>query len=205
MYGAGVRILLVTPPPVHHSQRLEYQIRRYGTEGATGILERTLENTGLYASKCAQVAQELQLPVVNLFEIMQLPPAKPSDATADNGTTNEAFDWGAYFCDGLHFYVPAGHDIVAQSILTAIQEHYPEIAVTPDPRTEQFANSNTACAALSIDAPYHDQIDHLSHDKSFEEFYRNLLEPPVQSSSSPSVANGDSSKKAKLGDNAAEL
>eukprot|EP00977_Amphora_coffeiformis_P014098 scaffold3851_cov162-Amphora_coffeaeformis.AAC.1 len=42
------KIMIMTPPPVHHEQRLVFQKQKYGDK-ATGVLERTLENTGKYA------------------------------------------------------------------------------------------------------------------------------------------------------------
>ena len=63
-------ILLITPPPLDHAQRLQYQIQRFGTEGATGVLERTTENTMRYAQACRRVAQAERVPCVDLMRQM---------------------------------------------------------------------------------------------------------------------------------------
>jgi isoamyl acetate esterase len=155
-YGRGseTRILLITPTPLDHEQRLVYQRKRYGDQ-ATGVLERTTENTQLYAQACRAVAAEANLPCLDLFEAMRAVP-----------------DYGRFLCDGLHFSA-AGHDFVAQQILQAIAEHYPELAVTPCPVTGQWNNSASTCPALdnkkSRWAPYHDLIDHTDIDAAFRE------------------------------------
>ena len=63
------QILLITPPPVHHEQRLIFQKQRYGDK-ATGILERTMESAGKYAEACKAVAKELDLHVLDLYTTM---------------------------------------------------------------------------------------------------------------------------------------
>lgn len=142
------RIILITPPPVHHEQRLAHQVQRYG-EKATGELERTLEQTRKYALACQRVASEKKLPCLNLFDLMH----------------SEA-DFGRYFHDGLHFS-KQGHEFVANALLRAIQEHFASFAVIPDPYTSQWCNSGSHCDSLSSQGPYHDQIDHSDIGKAF--------------------------------------
>jgi isoamyl acetate esterase len=154
------RILLVTPPPVHHQQRLAYQIQRYGIDKATGQLERTCENTGRYAAACREVAaaaaaddddtQRQELPCLDLYTLMLADPA-----------------WGRFFNDGLHFTTD-GHDFVGQAVLSAIEQYFPDWHVTKDPQTGQWCNSSSACPALSSRGPYHDEIDHTNPDTAFE-------------------------------------
>lgn len=134
------RILLVTPPPLDHEKRLAYQKQRYGDQ-ATGVLERTTENTQLYAQACAGVAAETKLPCLDLFDAMLA-----------------VQDYGHFLSDGLHFSA-VGHDFVANCILEAINTHYPELKVTPCPTTGQWNNSGSTCAALESLGPYHDLID----------------------------------------------
>jgi isoamyl acetate esterase len=112
----NLRILIITPPPVHHEQRFTYQKQRYGDK-ATGELERTLENSAAYANACQQVAAELKLPCLNLWEKFQ---------TDDN--------WGRFLSDGLHFSSD-GHDFVFKCLEEAIQEHFADLAVAPCPHT----------------------------------------------------------------------
>lgn len=142
------RIILITPPPVVHQQRFDFQKKRFGDK-ATGILERTLENAGLYANACRAVATELQLPCLNLYA---------------NMLAND--HWENFFWDGLHFS-KEGHDFVAQQLLGSIATNYPEITVTVDSFTNQFNNSGSICKGLPSWGPYHDQIDYKNIDKSF--------------------------------------
>jgi lysophospholipase L1-like esterase len=145
----GKHILLITAPPVHHQQRFDYQIKRYGDK-ATGVLERTNEVTGQYAAACKQVATDLDLPCLDLHHCMQ-----------------QDKDYGRFFQDGLHFS-SQGHERVGQEILNAIALHFPDFSVTPDPITGQFANSGSSCPGLSSRGPYHDEIDSKDLVKSFK-------------------------------------
>lgn len=141
-------ILLITPPPVHHEQRLAYQKQRYGDK-ATGILERTLEHTGLYADACLEVSVSLKLPCLDLYRSML-----------------QQDDWGAFLNDGLHFS-DKGHEFVGDELLKAITEHFPGLHVQADPTTAQWCNSNSKCKELSSQGPYHDQIDHQNVQAAF--------------------------------------
>lgn len=140
-------MMLITPPPVHHGQRLEYQKQRYGDK-ATGKLERTLETTGLYAEACKSVAQELNIPCLDLYTLM-----------------SKEKDIGPYFYDGLHFS-GNGHEVVFEYLLKAIGEHFPELKVLPCAATGQWGNSASKCS-LPAHGPYHDEIDHTQIDEAF--------------------------------------
>jgi isoamyl acetate esterase len=134
------RILLINPPPLDHKQRIEFQKKRYGAL-ATGRLERTTENTGLYAQACLNVGVELNIPCIDLFNIMvQIP------------------NYGEFLNDGLHFSLK-GHEFVAQQVLDAIKANFPEISITPCPVTGQYNNSSSVCPGLKSLGPYHDEID----------------------------------------------
>lgn len=153
-------LLLMTPPPVHHEQRLAYQIKRYGTL-ATGRLERTLEYTGLYAQACREVAYKYQIPLVDLYMIMQQQP-QPSSSSSSH------LSWSDFFTDGLHFS-KTGQEVVYHAIMTmTIQQQLPSLYVTPDPITGFFNNSGSSCPQLSSSGPYHDQIDHTQWEHAFE-------------------------------------
>ena len=150
-YGCS-KILLIGPPPVHHGQRLAYQIQRYGKEGATGKLERTLETAKTYSDACQAVAKAAELPFLNLYQGM-----------LDEGGD----DYGKYFYDGLHFS-STGHDFVGHAVVEAIAKAYPELSVQPDGKTGQYCNSSSHCPALTRYAPYHDEINVPDIDKAFE-------------------------------------
>jgi len=145
------QILLITPPPVHHGQRITFQIEKYGNK-ATGILERTLESAGQYADACKMVATNLQLPVLDLFTSMK-------DAPVD--------DFGIFFYDGLHFS-QEGHRFVLEQLLAAIETHYPTLTVHKDPITGQSNNSGSKCDGIPSSGPYHDQIDSKKPEEAFE-------------------------------------
>jgi lysophospholipase L1-like esterase len=141
-------ILLMTPPPVHHEQRLSYQKKRYGPK-ATGVLERTNETTGRYAHACKRVAQHCDVPCLDVYTKM-----------------SEQDDWGRFFNDGLHFD-KAGHDFVGEQLLDAIHTHVPDLHVTACPHTGQWCNSSSSCIALGSQGPYHDEIDHTNVADAF--------------------------------------
>ena len=149
-YGTTAKILLITPPPVHHEQRLAFQKQRY-KEKATGILERTLENAGKYAAACRELAQELELPLLDLYSTMM----------------NAGGDFGTYLSDGLHFS-KEGHDFVLNELLEAISKEFPDLYVTSDPITGQENNSGSTCSMIPNSGPYHDEIDSTCFEKAFE-------------------------------------
>jgi lysophospholipase L1-like esterase len=149
-YGCDKNILLLTPPPIDHAKRLAFQIQKYGDK-ATGVLERTNENTGLYAQACRDVAMQEGLPCLDLYTNMQA--ADPEH-------------WARFLNDGLHFS-PQGHEFVGAAVLEAIHSHFPDLAVTADPRTGQWGNSASQCQGLQHQGPYHDQIDYKNPDKAF--------------------------------------
>lgn len=146
------KILLIAPPPVHREQRLQFQKERYGDK-ATGIMERTSEHTALYATACVKVADELKLPCLNLFTNML-------EAAGDD-------DFGQYLSDGLHFN-QKGHDFVGQQVLHSIEEHFPELAIHPDPMTGQPNNSGSSCQGLPSSGPHHDEINPEEWESAFD-------------------------------------
>ncbi|GAX25392.1 hypothetical protein FisN_5Lh490 [Fistulifera solaris] len=148
----GNNILFITPPPVVHEQRFQWQKEKYGDK-ATGVLERTLENAGKYAEACKKVAAEVGLPCLDLYTTMQL--------------ENE---WQRFFNDGLHFSAD-GHKFVGDALVNAIQQHFPSWTVHQDPLTGQWANSASSCEGLSSGGPFHDEIDHLEPEKAFAKHF----------------------------------
>lgn len=148
----GAKLIMITPPPVHHGQRLEFQKQRF-KEKATGILERTLESAEKYSDACKKVASELAVPCLDMFALMK-----------EDG----AGHFGRFLWDGLHFS-KEGHDFVLENLLKRIAKEYPSIYVNPDPFTEQENNSGSKCEGIPSSGPYHDQIDHVDWKTSFEE------------------------------------
>lgn len=136
------KLFFITPPPVHHEQRLAFQKQRYG-EKATGILERTLESAGKYADACKVVAQQLNIPCLDMYNLMK-----------EDGDGN----FGRFLWDGLHFS-KEGHDFVLKMILNFITLEFPSLSVTPCPFTGQENNSGSICPGIPNSGPYHDKID----------------------------------------------
>lgn len=170
----SAKILLVAPPPVVHEQRLQYQIQRYGEELATGKLERTLENAGIYAQAAEQVGLDCNVPCLNLWKEMQ------QDApTTIQPSSTEALEkqpttpsWSRFFCDGLHFS-KEGHEFVGQAVVRCIQECFPTLAVTADPLTGQWANVSSTCGSdLKFQGPpFHEEIDPNNVKAAFDKYY----------------------------------
>jgi len=147
-YGKEVAVIFLTAPPVVHEQRLAFQKQRYGDK-ATGILERTMGLSESYAAATNRVAEKHNRPSINLWKEMQ-----------------QVEEWESFFYDGLHF-TEAGNRFVAKAIVKEIAVSYPNLAVTPCPFTKQYANSGSSCPHLEQSGPYHDEIDHLNHQRAF--------------------------------------
>lgn len=146
------RIVLICPPPVHHASRLRYQIQRFGKDGATGRLERTLTLSRTYADAAQSVAEELKVPYLNLWQEM----------------TSEKEEWHTLLSDGLHLS-KEGNQFVGRRLLEVIGANFPELKVTPCPQTGFWANSSSQCAGMEKFAPWHDDIDHTNPTPSFHE------------------------------------
>eukprot|EP00586_Coscinodiscus_wailesii_P013468 CAMPEP_0172511498 /NCGR_PEP_ID=MMETSP1066-20121228/236956_1 /TAXON_ID=671091 /ORGANISM="Coscinodiscus wailesii, Strain CCMP2513" /LENGTH=313 /DNA_ID=CAMNT_0013290901 /DNA_START=60 /DNA_END=1001 /DNA_ORIENTATION=+ len=151
------RILIIAPPPVHHEGRLSYQKRRYGDK-ATGKLERNMEISGQYARGAEEVAQEVGVPCLNLWDKMQ--------------SSDE--NWGSkYFYDGLHFS-KEGNALVGQLLLETISQHFPELKVVPCGITGYWGNSASVNGEhMPKIAPWHDEIDYTKPEEAFVNHYEN--------------------------------
>ena len=137
------RVVLIGPPPVGHDQRLSFQIQKYGSK-ATGQLERSLENAGIYAAACAAVATAVGAPLVDLWTEMQA--ARPDGS------------WTEFLSDGLHLS-SSGQQFTGEALIRAIESEWPELAIQPCPVTNSYVNSGSSCGALRIELPTHDQIN----------------------------------------------
>eukprot|EP00656_Telonema_subtile_P012186 TRINITY_DN1611_c0_g1_i4.p2 TRINITY_DN1611_c0_g1~~TRINITY_DN1611_c0_g1_i4.p2 ORF type:complete len:149 (-),score=32.54 TRINITY_DN1611_c0_g1_i4:157-603(-) len=134
----SAHVIVICPPPVCHEQRLAFQKVKY-PDSPSGILERTNENTGLYAAAAQAVAKEFQaaggsVACVNLWSQMQ-------QQAPDN-------QWHSFLSDGLHLS-EAGNEFVAKAVLESIRIECPALAVDADTKRP---------ADLPHDAPWHDQF-----------------------------------------------
>jgi isoamyl acetate esterase len=155
-YGEEVEFLLVTAPPVVHHQRLIFQKEMFG-DNATGLLERNMDLSKLYAQGMTDVGEENNIPVVDLWNYMQ-----------------EHEQWDSFFYDGLHF-TSSGNQCVARAILEKIKTAYPNLTVTACPATQQWANSASTCSDIPHDGPYHNEIDHENHEAAFDAHGKKLM------------------------------
>ncbi len=181
-YSSNIKIVLITPPPVCHASRLEYQIQRY-KDKATGILERTLELSGEYANAVVEVGKEVDAHVLNIWELMQSSiggsnddenKKDGNDSTADTtATAIKKHPWSIYLSDGLHLS-REGNLFVGEELTKLINKEFPDIAVTPCPYTDYTGNSSSkgGVGLGSVEGggigPWHDEIDYLNADKAFE-------------------------------------
>ncbi|XP_020580056.1 GDSL esterase/lipase At5g62930 [Phalaenopsis equestris] len=95
-------IILITPPPVDENGRDEYARFLYGDK-ARVLPERTNEMTGVYANNCIELAQELNLPCVDLWSLMQ-----------------KTVGWQKKFLrDGLHL-TPEGNEVVHKEVVRVL-------------------------------------------------------------------------------------
>lgn len=102
-------ILLVTPPPISEPNRLAWILETYGVE--LPAPERTNETAGQYAAACSALAQDLNVPVVNLWEAFQ-----------------KVDDWAdELLCDGLHL-TAKGNAVVGEMVLQQVETSFPELA-----------------------------------------------------------------------------
>ncbi|MQM11538.1 hypothetical protein Taro_044446 [Colocasia esculenta] len=97
-------VVLITPPPIDEDGRMEYARSVYG-EKAMELPERTNEMAGAYAKQCADLANELQIPCINLWSQMQ-----------------ETSGWEKKFLsDGLHL-TQEGNAIVYEEVVRVFHE-----------------------------------------------------------------------------------
>jgi len=172
-YGEKVRIVFITPPPVHHQSRLEFQIKRWGKDKATGELERNMELSSQYASSVMKVAKKMNYPSLNIWQMMQDATRIDGDNENDNANSSDGGDnerWSKYLSDGLHLSAE-GNLFVGRSLNDLIAKEFPEIAVVPCEHTGYTGNSSSkggeALGSEKGVGPWHDEINHLDAARAF--------------------------------------
>ncbi|KAL4068069.1 SGNH hydrolase-type esterase domain-containing protein [Scleroderma yunnanense] len=105
-YSPRTRIILITPPPVNSFQRPE----------------RNFDMTKSYAEAAKTTGAALRLPVADVW----------TEIWEASGKDEKALE--KYLCDGLHLNA-AGYEIVYNSVMSIIEEKYPEIHYDKLPMT----------------------------------------------------------------------
>eukprot|EP00201_Polytomella_parva_P000961 CAMPEP_0175087374 /NCGR_PEP_ID=MMETSP0052_2-20121109/29794_1 /TAXON_ID=51329 ORGANISM="Polytomella parva, Strain SAG 63-3" /NCGR_SAMPLE_ID=MMETSP0052_2 /ASSEMBLY_ACC=CAM_ASM_000194 /LENGTH=198 /DNA_ID=CAMNT_0016359711 /DNA_START=103 /DNA_END=696 /DNA_ORIENTATION=- len=65
------RILLITPPPIYNKGRKAHQYYRMGDEAKSMTLDRTDDFTSIYAESVKSLGSEIQVPVLDLFQLLR--------------------------------------------------------------------------------------------------------------------------------------
>ncbi|ORY02869.1 hypothetical protein K493DRAFT_254511 [Basidiobolus meristosporus CBS 931.73] len=107
-HSPNTRILLITPPPLDEPAWEKTCL----SKGKT--LDRNAETTYSYAIGCVEVAEELNIPVVNLWRLV------------DDSIVEEERELCEFLVDGLHLSA-LGNAVLAKGILAKINAVWPEI------------------------------------------------------------------------------
>ncbi|KAK9709120.1 isoamyl acetate-hydrolyzing esterase [Basidiobolus ranarum] len=108
-YSPNTRILLITPPPLD-----ETAWEKHCLEGGR-TLDRNAETTYSYVIGCSKVGEEMDIPVVNLWQLI-------NEDIFEN--ESELIDY--LLDDGLHLN-SVGNDVLTVGILDAIKKFWPDI------------------------------------------------------------------------------
>ncbi|KAK5137885.1 hypothetical protein LTR08_006654 [Meristemomyces frigidus] len=123
----GVKIILVTTPPVDERRAHQADRDKYPALGANE-LRRTAANTALYAQAVRDLGVELQLPVLDIWTAMvsragysrTSPPPVIGSREAPANETLQSF-----LHDGLHF-TGEGYKILFGELMALIERTWPE-------------------------------------------------------------------------------
>ncbi|KAE8974963.1 hypothetical protein PR003_g27091 [Phytophthora rubi] len=103
-------ILLVTPPHVDDDVRRKHAEEEPGKW--KGVMDRSNARSGIYARACVETANDIGVPVLDLYTYFN----------AMNASTRNPLLW-----DGLHF-TAEGHEIVSELLLDKFQSEFPNVA-----------------------------------------------------------------------------
>jgi isoamyl acetate esterase len=117
----GIKTLLIIPPPI-----CAYRWGKVDL-AANRNPQRTAEHTALYASKARSVADELDIPYVDLWtEFLTAVGWKPSEPIVGSTNIPQSEKLGELLHDGLHFS-PKGNELCFRAIFDKIKRVYPEL------------------------------------------------------------------------------
>ncbi|KAE9285501.1 hypothetical protein PF008_g26900 [Phytophthora fragariae] len=103
-------ILLVAPPHVDDDVRRKHAEEEPGKW--KGVMDRSNARSGIYARACVETANDIGVPVLDLYTYFN----------AMNASTRNPLLW-----DGLHF-TAEGHEIVSELLLDKFQSEFPNVA-----------------------------------------------------------------------------
>ncbi|GBC06828.1 hypothetical protein RclHR1_07070010 [Rhizophagus clarus] len=119
-HSSETRMLLITPPPIDEEALLKHR----------GKIDRKSEISAKYAQTCVDLANELNVPVLNSWKLIT------DKVTLNNVALND------FLRDGLHFS-SLGNETLFHEILDTIRKNWPEL--DPDnlkPLTPLWAELN---------------------------------------------------------------
>jgi lysophospholipase L1-like esterase len=131
----GVRIVLVTPPPVDERKLVEADQAKYPGMGL--VLRRTAKITARYAEAVRELGDELEVPVLDIWSVMVRCAATRARCTgnADGMVGNESLPGShdapsnpilqGLLHDGLHFSQSA-YKLLFEELITLIQRKWPD-------------------------------------------------------------------------------
>lgn len=127
----GVRVLLITPPPLHEGMCFAGDQAKYGTD-VVNSPRRTAFNARQYAEACKTVAKHLEVPVVDLWSAILREgryDLRSSGGNPPGSLTHEAWyneRLSAYLSDGLHL-TSAGYAVLYRELTRTIDEEWPDL------------------------------------------------------------------------------
>jgi len=115
------RVLIVTPPPVN-----EYAAEITDKQKGFSEPRRTAEHTQKYAHAAKQVAEEIGVPVVDMWSVMMAEAGwKQGEPLPGSKRVPESPYLQGHFLDGLHFS-PAGYQVLFREVKKAVAENFPK-------------------------------------------------------------------------------
>ncbi|KAK4546534.1 hypothetical protein LTR36_001751 [Oleoguttula mirabilis] len=123
----GVKIILVTTPPIDERKALRADQEKYPTLAMQRVLRRTAANTALYAQAARDLGEELGVPVLDIWSAMvaraghsRHDPITPGSMEAPVNDTLQS-----YLHDGLHF-TGEGYKVLYGELMALIERTWPE-------------------------------------------------------------------------------
>lgn len=123
----GVRLILITPPPV--DERMCLESAKAADPTFPDVVTRKASTTGQYASAVRQLGHELGIPVVDIWSAL-------IDRAGGNAADDQSLPIGSFECprnealqkfftDGLHL-APSGYEVLYEELMAVIAKTWPE-------------------------------------------------------------------------------